>query len=87
MKATTSAAASSTPAHNAPLPPTTSAAARSSRIAPHSHIKGLGLNNEGYASSGAAGFIGQIDAREVRNFLNEKQCCVSRSIIVRHAAL
>jgi len=65
MKANTSAAASSAPAHNAPLPPTTSAAARSSRIAPHSHIKGLGLNNEGYASSGAAGFIGQIDAREV----------------------
>ncbi|KAL9716491.1 RuvB ATP-dependent DNA helicase pontin [Leucoagaricus gongylophorus] len=64
MKATTSAAASSAPAHNAPLPPTSSTAARSSRIASHSHIKGLGLNNEGYASSGAAGFVGQIDARE-----------------------
>ncbi|KAJ3567990.1 hypothetical protein NP233_g6001 [Leucocoprinus birnbaumii] len=64
MKATTSAAASSAPAHNAPLPPTTSTAARSSRIAPHSHIKGLGLNNEGHATSGAAGFVGQTEARE-----------------------
>lgn len=65
MKATTSTAASSTPAHNAPLPPTNSTASRSSRIAPHSHIKGLGLNNEGYASSSVAGFVGQTDAREV----------------------
>lgn len=63
MKPTASASAA--PAHNAPLPPTTSAAARSSRIAPHSHIKGLGLNNEGLASSGAAGFVGQTEAREV----------------------
>ncbi|KAF7784081.1 hypothetical protein Agabi119p4_246 [Agaricus bisporus var. burnettii] len=62
MKPTASASAA--PAHNAPLPPTTSAAARSSRIAPHSHIKGLGLNNEGLASSGAAGFVGQTEARE-----------------------
>ncbi|KIJ26942.1 hypothetical protein M422DRAFT_236317 [Sphaerobolus stellatus SS14] len=37
---------------------------RSSRIAPHSHIKGLGLNAEGYAAGDAAGFIGQEAARE-----------------------
>ena len=67
MKASTSTAASSTvpPAHNAPLP-STSSAGRSSRIAPHSHIKGLGLNTEGLATTDSAGFVGQTNAREVR---------------------
>ncbi|KAI0784436.1 RuvB-like helicase 1 [Abortiporus biennis] len=56
-------------AHNALPPPSTTSAARSSRIAPHSHIKGLGLNSEGYAKSGldvgaGAGFVGQGNARE-----------------------
>ncbi|KJA16084.1 hypothetical protein HYPSUDRAFT_47725 [Hypholoma sublateritium FD-334 SS-4] len=63
MKASTSAS-TATPAHNAPLPPTTSSNARSSRIAPHSHIKGLGLTSEGYANVDGAGFIGQTNARE-----------------------
>ncbi|TFK22784.1 RuvB-like helicase 1 [Coprinopsis marcescibilis] len=63
MKATT-AGSTSTPAHNAPLPPSASSAARSSRIAPHSHIKGLGLTSEGYATQDVAGFVGQIQARE-----------------------
>ncbi|TEB20371.1 RuvB-like helicase 1 [Coprinellus micaceus] len=58
------AGSSSTPAHNAPLPPSASSAARSSRIAPHSHIKGLGLTPEGYASLDTAGFVGQNHARE-----------------------
>jgi RuvB-like protein 1 len=67
MKATTSASATtSAPAHNAPLPPT-SPSARSSRIAPHSHIKGLGLTPEGFASVDGAGFIGQTNAREVKS--------------------
>ncbi|EAU82356.1 RuvB-like helicase 1 [Coprinopsis cinerea okayama7 len=64
MKATTASGSSSTPAHNAPLPPSASSAARSSRIAPHSHIKGLGLNSEGYATQDTAGFVGQAQARE-----------------------
>ncbi|KAJ3510900.1 hypothetical protein NLJ89_g4412 [Agrocybe chaxingu] len=63
MKASTSTS-SAAPAHNAPLPPTTSSAGRSSRIAPHSHIKGLGLTPEGFASNDTAGFIGQTNARE-----------------------
>ena len=37
---------------------------RSSRIAPHSHIKGLGLTEEGIANVHGAGFVGQINARE-----------------------
>ncbi|KIK68829.1 hypothetical protein GYMLUDRAFT_188078 [Collybiopsis luxurians FD-317 M1] len=64
MKASTSTASSSAPvAHKAPLPPSSS---RSSRIAPHSHIKGLGLNSEGRAitDSPAGGFVGQENARE-----------------------
>ncbi|TFK65083.1 RuvB-like helicase 1 [Pluteus cervinus] len=63
MKASTSATA--TPAHNAPLPPpSVPSAGRSSRIAPHSHIKGLGLTPEGYALADTAGFVGQKVARE-----------------------
>ena len=61
-----------TPAHNAPLPPSASSAARSSRIAPHSHIKGLGLSPEGFALpdvGSAGGFVGQVNAREVCVFL------------------
>jgi hypothetical protein len=65
MKASTSSAATTAPAHNAPLPPTASSAGRSSRIAPHSHIKGLGVSPEGYANLDGAGFIGQTNAREV----------------------
>ncbi|CAE6361500.1 unnamed protein product [Rhizoctonia solani] len=44
--------------------PSTSSATRSSRIAPHSHIKGLGLSPEGNALPASAGFIGQEMARE-----------------------
>ena len=64
MKATSASASTSAPAHNAPLPPTSSST-RSSRIAPHSHIKGLGLTPEGFATVDGAGFIGQTNAREV----------------------
>jgi len=66
MQASTS---KTTPAHNAPLPPSTTSASRTSRIAPHSHIKGLGLTPEGYALLDAAGFIGQTNAREVNQFI------------------
>lgn len=38
---------------------------RSSRIAPHSHIRGLGLRPDGTADAEAAGFVGQTAAREV----------------------
>lgn len=62
MKASTSTS-STAPAHNAPLPPPASAA-RASRVATHSHIKGLGLTPEGYAVVDGAGFIGQTTARE-----------------------
>ncbi|KAG0244275.1 RuvB-like 1 [Mortierella sp. GBAus27b] len=37
---------------------------REQRIAAHSHIKGLGLNDDGYAESVASGFVGQEQARE-----------------------
>ncbi|THH00165.1 hypothetical protein EW145_g7129 [Phellinidium pouzarii] len=63
MKASTSATATPVP-HNALPPPSSSSAARSSRIASHSHIKGLGLTQEGLAAGDGAGFIGQTTARE-----------------------
>ncbi|KAJ7716092.1 RuvB-like helicase 1 [Mycena metata] len=60
-----SAASTSAPvAHNAVPPPLANAAGRSSRIAPHSHIKGLGLAADGSAPSDGSGFIGQSNARE-----------------------
>ncbi|KAJ7583426.1 RuvB-like helicase 1 [Mycena floridula] len=62
MKPST-ASTSGPPAHNAVPPPSTSSG-RTSRIAPHSHIKGLGLNPEGLAALDGAGFVGQNNARE-----------------------
>ncbi|RDX48507.1 RuvB-like helicase 1 [Lentinus brumalis] len=65
MRPSTAGASSSAPvAHNAVPPPSTTSASRSSRIAPHSHIKGLGLNAEGYAVADSGGFVGQVAARE-----------------------
>ncbi|KAF8309962.1 RuvB-like helicase 1 [Cantharellus anzutake] len=61
MKATTTAPASaSTAIPGASFP----SHQRSSRIAPHSHIRGLGLDLHGYASVNAGGFVGQDMARE-----------------------
>ena len=39
--------------------------ARENRVAAHSHIKGLGLRDDGVADQAAAGWIGQQQAREV----------------------
>lgn len=41
------------------------------RIATHTHIKGLGLNEQGQALPIAAGLVGQEQAREVINIDNE----------------
>ena len=38
---------------------------RENRTAAHTHIKGLGLRSDGYAEPASAGFVGQVDAREV----------------------
>lgn len=40
---------------------------KSQRIAAHSHVKGLGLDENGYAIQTAAGLVGQEQAREVLN--------------------
>lgn len=42
---------------------------KTQRISAHSHIKGLGLDENGYAISMAAGLVGQEIAREVRVLL------------------
>ena len=39
--------------------------ARQQRVAAHSHVKGLGLDDEGNALPTAAGLVGQEQAREV----------------------
>lgn len=35
------------------------------KVTTHSHIKGLGLKEDGYAEPIASGFVGQLKAREV----------------------
>lgn len=44
--------------------PPAPAATRESRIATHSHIKGLGLADDGTAMEQSQGFVGQRNARE-----------------------
>lgn len=39
---------------------------KAQRIAAHSHVKGLGLDENGIAIKVAAGLVGQNTAREVR---------------------
>lgn len=40
------------------------------RVATHSHIQGLGLDEYGIAAHTAAGFVGQERAREVRTYIH-----------------
>lgn len=48
------------------MPAPSGSGARESRVATHSHIKGLGLGDDGLPLAGTAqGFIGQKAAREV----------------------
>jgi RuvB-like protein 1 len=64
MKVTTLATTSATTG----AIPAGSSTRSTARIAPHSHIKGLGLNAEGIAATDASGFVGQESAREVSQF-------------------
>ena len=57
-----------TTSQNANVVPIGTSTRSTARIAPHSHIKGLGLNAEGLAVSDASGFVGQESAREVSPF-------------------
>lgn len=64
---------------------------RENRTAAHTHIKGLGLRQDGTAEKGANGFVGQTDAREVRQILSSSHprrhaVTMSNSISPRHAA-
>ena len=38
---------------------------KTQRINVHSHVKGLGLNEDGFAQEGVSGLVGQNQAREV----------------------
>lgn len=38
--------------------------AKTIRVSSHSHIKGLGLNEEGLAMENQGGLVGQVEARE-----------------------
>lgn len=51
---------------------------KTQRINAHSHVKGLGLNEDGAAQPSAAGLVGQLQAREVFLF-NEKSKCITFS--------
>lgn len=43
---------------------------KTQRIAAHSHVKGLGLDEAGYAKQTASGLVGQEAAREVADCAN-----------------
>lgn len=45
--------------------------AKTQRISAHTHVKGLGLDEKGYAIPFAAGLVGQEQAREVSFLLFE----------------
>ena len=55
---------SSTGAGAVSISSTSSSSSREARIATHSHIKGLGLDEHGMALPSARGFVGQRSARE-----------------------
>ena len=44
---------------------------KTQRIAAHSHVKGLGLDDEGFAIANAAGLVGQTTAREACGVVTE----------------
>ena len=46
-------------------PTSGSATSTIKKVATHSHIRGLGLKEDGYAESAASGFVGQCKGREV----------------------
>ena len=46
----------------------------SKKVATHSHIKGLGLKENGLAEPIASGFVAQFKAREVRNPVECTEC-------------
>jgi len=50
---------------------------KTQRIAAHSHVKGLGLDEEGKALPTAAGLVGQEDAREVK--------CLSKLVFSKYS--
>lgn len=47
---------------------------KTQRIAAHSHVKGLGLDENGYAIQSAAGLVGQEMAREVSGLSCHNMC-------------
>ncbi|KIO29160.1 hypothetical protein M407DRAFT_70971 [Tulasnella calospora MUT 4182] len=64
MKATTAASSAGPSGTSSAFPAGSGNTRTAARIAPHSHIKGLGLDNEGFALPSASGFVGQNIARE-----------------------
>jgi DNA helicase TIP49 (TBP-interacting protein) len=51
--------------------------AKAQRISAHSHVKGLGLDENGVAIQQAAGLVGQEEAREVKNNIENRLNCRS----------
>lgn len=43
----------------------------SKKVATHSHIKGLGLKEDGHAEPIASGFVAQFKGREVMKSIND----------------
>lgn len=56
---------------------------KTQRISAHSHIKGLGLDENGFAIPMAAGLVGQEQAREVSIFQLKIACYLNCSLFKR----
>lgn len=59
---------------------------RDNRTAAHTHIKGLGLRQDGTAEKQQNGFVGQEKAREVST-LHRRQRSLLIAFLRRHAVL
>jgi len=53
---------------------------KTQRIAAHSHVKGLGLDDNGYARPSGAGLVGQENAREVCPRFMSLAICVHHAV-------
>lgn len=74
--AATSTAGPSTAAASAAAAAAGPSSTREARVASHSHIKGLGLADDGTAMQSAGGFVGQKEAREVSPSKGVSDLCV-----------
>lgn len=61
--------------------------AKTQRISAHTHIKGLGLDENGVAIQAAAGLVGQEMAREVRIIYTSMNKTLIKIMMIQHSSV